>query len=96
MKPDLDSLLSSLSQATAEHPRLTEVEQLVWQRLASAEPALLWHRFGFHVRVTAVLGAFLWGIVMGAQGITVPGPPAQSGELLVEPAEFLAPDDPPF
>jgi hypothetical protein len=75
---------------------MPELEQLLWQRLASGEPTLFWRRFGFHVRVTAVLGAFLWGILIGAQGISIPSLTVQSGELLVEPAEFLAPDDAPF
>jgi hypothetical protein len=96
LKPDLDRLLSSLRRATPEHPRLPELEQLLWRRLASGEPPLFWGRFGLHVRVTAILGAFLWGILIGAQGMPIPSSTAQSGELLVEPAEFLAPDDPPF
>jgi hypothetical protein len=96
LKPDLDRLLRSLHDATPEHPRLPELEPLLWRRLAIGEVSLFWQRFGFHVRVTAVLGAFLWGMLIGAQGISIPSSTAQSGELFIEPAEFLAPDDVPF
>jgi hypothetical protein len=96
LKPDLDRLLTSLRQATPEHPRLPELEQLLWRRLTQREPPLFWRRFGLHVRVTAVLGAFLWGILIGTQGISIPPLATQSGEPFVEPTEFLAPDDSPF
>jgi hypothetical protein len=92
MKPDLDRLLRSLRRETPDHPRLPELERLLWQRLANREPPLFWRRFGFHVRATAVLGAFLWGVLIGTRVISVPPPEVQSGEILVETAEFLAPD----
>jgi hypothetical protein len=75
---------------------MPELEQLLWQRLANGEARPFWARFAWHVRMAAVAGAFLWGILIGTQGITLPSPGGPSGELLVEPAEFLAPDDAPF
>lgn len=91
MKHDLDRLLRSLHRATPDHPRLPQLEQILRQRLATGELSLFWHRFGFHLRMTAVLGAFAWGMLIGAQGST-----SKAGALFIEPAEFLAPDDAPF
>jgi len=97
LKPKLDRLLETLRDATPDHPRLPELERLLWKRIAHMEPPLFWRRFGFHIRVTAVLGAFLWGVLMGLHGgsLTLQ---ARSGELLVDPPEFLAPsgDEPRF
>jgi hypothetical protein len=87
LKIDLDRLLSSLHESTADHSRLPELERLLWQRLGSGEPSLYWRRIGFRVGITAVFGAFLWGILIGTH-VT---PPPRTGQLLVEPAEFLAP-----
>lgn len=90
MKPKLDHLLETLRDATPDHPRLPELERLLGERMAHMELPLFWRRFGFHIRVTAVLGAFLWGILMGSHGTSMTLP-ARSGELLVDPPEFLAP-----
>lgn len=87
MKIDLDRLLVSLREATLDHSRLPELERLLWQRIGSGQPSRDWRRLGFHVRITAVLAAFLWGILIGVHDPT----PPQSSDLLVEPAEFLAP-----
>jgi hypothetical protein len=87
LKVDLDRLLSSLDESTPDHARLPDLERLLWQRLGSGESSLYWRRVGFRLGITAVFGAFLWGVLMGAH-VT---PPPQSGQLLVEPAEFLAP-----
>lgn len=94
MKADLDRLLTSLRDTTPDHPRLPELEQRLSQHLAAAELPHFWQKFGLHVQVTAVLGAFLWGILIGTQGIFTTSP--TSGPFLIEPAEFLAPDDTRF
>jgi hypothetical protein len=87
LKINLDRLLSSLHESTPDHARLPDLERLLWQRLGSDEPWLHWRRMGFRLGITAVFGAFLWGVLIGTH-VT---PPPQSGQLLVEPAEFLAP-----
>lgn len=94
LKPDLDRLLDELGHAPAEHPQLPELERLVSQRLAQGEPLPFWSRFGLHVRVTAIVGAFLWGILNGTHGLPFSSQlAARTGEVFVEPAEFLAPDN---
>jgi hypothetical protein len=85
LKISLDRLLACLRDSTPDHARLPELESLIWQRIGSGEPPLYWRRLGLHLRLTAILGAFIWGILMGAQ-VSVP----PSSEFLVAPAEFLS------
>jgi hypothetical protein len=97
VKPDLDRLLRSLRNSTSDHPRLPELERLLWQRLSNFEPPLIWRRLDFHLGVTAVLGALVWGILIGTQIVSGPAT-MQTGALFIEPQEFLTPstDDLPF
>jgi hypothetical protein len=88
VKPDLDRLLHTLRDAPTDHPKLPELERLLWHRLENASPPLSWSRLGLRIRVTAILGAFLWGVLTGLQGSS---PPPQPAGLLLEPTEFLAP-----
>ena len=95
MKPDLDRLLHALRDSATDHPQLPDLERLVSHRLDTARPPFFWHRFGLQIRITAIVAAFLWGILTGVQGSS---PPPQTAGLLLEPAEFLAPsaEDLPF
>jgi hypothetical protein len=90
VKPDLDSLLVSLRDSTADHPRMPQLERLLWQRLEAREQLSIWRRLALPLRVTAVVGAFVWGILIGLNVTSAPKS-AYTGELLVEQAEFLAP-----
>jgi hypothetical protein len=94
VKPDLDRLLHTLRDSTPDHPQLPDLERRLWQRLQD-RPPLFWHRFGLQIRLTAIVAAFLWGILTGVQGSSAPPPTAG---LLLEPAEFLTPsaEDLPF
>jgi hypothetical protein len=89
VKPDLDRLLLTLRDSPTDHPRLPEVERLVWQRLEAGEPQSLWRRCVLPLQVAAVLGAFVWGILIGVNGPAIP-PYAKTAGLFVEQAEFLA------
>jgi hypothetical protein len=89
VKPDLDRLLVQLRDSPVDHPRLPEVERLIWQRLEVGELQPLWRRFVLPLQVTAVLGAFVWGILIGVNGPPVPAYSKTAG-LFVEQAEFLA------
>ena len=90
MKPDLDTLLASLRDAPAEHPEMPQLERLLWRRLEAREQPSLWRRLAMPLQVTAVVGAFVWGILIGVNGASAPQS-VHSAELLVEQAEFLAP-----
>ncbi len=90
MKPDLDRLLVTLRDSPTDHPRLPEVERLVWQRLEAGEPRSLWRRLALPLQVAAVIGAFGWGILIGVNEPPSPSYAKNAG-LFVEQAEFLAP-----
>jgi hypothetical protein len=90
MKPDIESLLTSLRASSVDHPELPQLEHLLWQRLEARETPSVWRRLALPLRVTAIIGAFVWGIVIGLNVAHVPKS-MYSGELLVEQAEFLAP-----
>jgi hypothetical protein len=87
VKPDLDRLLHTLRDSATDHPRLPDLERLMWHRLDTARAPLLWRRFGLQIRLTAIVAAFLWGVLIGVQGSSAP---PQTAGLLLEPAEFLA------
>ena len=90
MKPDIDSLLVRLRDSNTDHPQLPQLENLLWQRLEARELPSFWRRMAIPLRVTAIVGAFVWGILIGLNV----GPFSKSmssGQLLVEQAEFLAP-----
>jgi hypothetical protein len=90
VKPDIDSLLKSLRDSATDHPQMPQLEQLLWQRLEAGESPTLWGRFSLPLRVSAVVGAFVWGILIGLYVSSAPES-LHSGALLVEQAEFLAP-----
>jgi hypothetical protein len=86
VKPDLDRLLYALRDTPTEHPRLPDLERLLWQRLERAPPFS--RGLGLKIRLAAVLVAFLWGVLAGAQGSS--SSPSIAG-LLLDPPELLAP-----
>ncbi len=88
MKPDIDSLLVSLRDSPADHPELPQLERLLWQRLETRELPLFWRRVALPLRVTAIVGAFVWGILIGLN-VPAASKSMTSGQLLVEQAEFL-------
>lgn len=89
MNSELDRLLDRLRRTERSHARLDELETLVWKRIAARELAAQWPDFALPLHLTAIVGAFAWGILAGS-GVISAEDTAHSADILVEQVEFLA------
>lgn len=88
MTPDVDGLLEKLRRTAVCHPRLHEVEGLVWQRI-HAEERRLQRRQRLPLQAIAVVGAFVWGVIIG---LDIATERVQPRLFLGAEAEILSPD----